>query len=503
MESLYNRAFEHGGGAETLTSLDNDFNVIGVGAESWKASDDGTYWDFALRKELQFSDGSPITAQDWVYTMQYSLSHNYDFGWYYFDIKNAQKVLAGEAKPEELGMEAVDDYTLRIYTESPVAYLPAVFSWFMVAKKGIWEDVGENWALDPARYISSGPYKLTEFNRDINHKWELNTNYKGVRVPYFTEIREETMPTGLAAYISGEAPGYGVGPTTPPAELQIIEGNPVLKAEMAEGIATGTDYIGFNTTGAFAPLDNPDVRLALCKAIDKDILVQEIFRGYSYTGWGLIPTGFPNNQDDAIKTLDPNVYDPEKARELLAAAGFPDGKDFPTFEMWIRQPSDTDLALCEAMQARWKENLNITVELRPSDFQSFTSNLKENAPIYYVNYNMDYLDPATFMNVWRSSGRHPHSDTSWDEFYTAANSILNDPAKRFEQLREAEKRLIEGTAWYFMKHNFSIGLSPCNLKGEWATPNKSGFVFKGGPPGVPNAIEGIYWADASCRAGVA
>ena len=83
------------------------------------------------------------------------------------------------------------------------------------------------------------------------------------------------------------------------------------------------------------------------------------------------------------------------------------------------------------MQARWKENLNITVELRPSDFQSFTSSLKENAPIYYVNYNMDYLDPATFMNVWRSSGRHPHTDTSWDEFYTAANSILNDPAKRF------------------------------------------------------------------------
>lgn len=503
MESLYNRAFEHGGGAETLTSLDNDFNVIGIGAESWKASDDGAYWDFALRKELQFSDGSPITAQDWVYTMQYSLSHNYDFGWYYFDIKNAQKVLAGEAKPEELGMEAVDDYTLRVYTESPVAYLPAVFSWFMVAKKGIWEDAGENWALDPARYVSSGPFKLTEFNRDINHKWELNTNYKGVRRPYFTEIREETLPTGLAAYIAGESSGFTVGPTTPPAELQIIEANPVLKSEMAEGIATGTDYIGFNTTGKFAPLDNPDVRLALCKAIDKDTLIQEIFRGYSYTGWGLIPTGFPNNQDDAIKTLDPNVYDPEKARELLAGAGFADGKDFPTFEMWIRQPSDTQLALCEAMQARWKENLNITIELRPSDFQSFTGNLKENAPIYYVNYNMDYLDPATFMNVWRSTGRHPHSDTSWDEFYTAANSILNDPDKRFEQLREAEKRLIESTAWYFLQHPFGIGLSPCNLKGEWATPNKNGFVFKGGPPGVPNAREGVYWAEASCRAGVA
>jgi len=502
MESLYNRAFEHAGGAETLTSLDLDFNVVGVGAESWQAAEDGTYWDFTLRKGLLFSDGTPITAKDWIYTMQYSLSHNYDFGWYYFDIKNAQKVLAGEVKPEELGMEAVDDFTLRIHTESPVAYLPAVFGWFEVAKQGIWEDAGENWALDPARYISSGPFKLTEFTRDVSHKWELNTNYKGTRVPYFTEIREESLPTGLAAYIAGDINGYSIGPATPAAERQLIESNPVLKTEMSKGIATSTDYIGFNTTGKFAPLDNPNVRLAICKAIDKDTLIQEIFQGYSYTGWGLIPTGFPNNQDDALKALAPNVYDPEAARKLLADAGFADGKDFPTFELWIRQPTDTQLALCEAIQARLKENLGITIELRPSDFQSFTGNLKENEPMYYVGYAMDYLDPATFMNVWRSTGRHPHSDPSWDEFYTAANSLLDDPAKRFEQLREAEKRLVESTAWYFLQHPFSEGLAPCNLKGEWATPNKDGFIFKGGPVGVPNAHEGVYWAEASCRDGI-
>ncbi len=502
MESLYNRAFEHCGGAETLTSLDLDFNVVGVGAESWQASEDGTYWDFLLRKELQFSDGSPVTAHDWIYTMQYSLSHNYDFGWYYFDIKNAQKVLSGEVAPEELGMEAIDDFTLRVHTESPVAYLPAVFGWFQVAKKGIWEDAGENWALDPARYVSSGPYKLTEFNRDISHKWELNTNYKGPRVPYFTEIREESLPTGLAAYIAGDIASYSVGATTPPAERQMIEANPVLSGEMHKGIATSTDYIGFNTTGKFPGLDNPDVRLALCKAIDKDTLIQEIFQGFSYTGWGLIPTGFPNNQDETLKALDPNVYDPEAARTLLANAGYASGADFPVYEMWIRQPTDIALALCEAIQARWMENLGIKVELRPSDFQSFTSNLKENAPIYFVGYAMDYLDPATFMNVWRSTGRHPHSDPSWDEFYTAANSILDNPAQRFEQLREAEKRLIESTAWYFLQHPYGISLSPCNLKGEWAVTNKDGFVFKGGPVGVPNAREGVYWADASCRADV-
>lgn len=503
MESLYNRAFEHAGGYDTLTTLDKDFNVIGVGAESWAPSEDGSYWDFKLRKELVFSDGTPITAKDWVYTMRYSLSHNYDFGWYYFDIKNAQKVHAGELPAEELGMEAVDDYTLRIYTEAPVPYLPALFGWFGVAKDGIWEEAGENWALDPDRYISSGPFKLVRFDRDVAHEWQLNPTYKGVRRPYFTTIREEKLPSGLPAYMSGDINSMGVGAGTTAAELALIENNPVLKSEMHPQIATGTDYIGFNTTGKFPALDNPKVRLALCKAIDKANLVETIYQGFSYPAWGLIPTGFVNNQDDALRDLDPNVYDVEVAQALLAEAGYPGGEGFPTFELWIRQPNERQQAICEAIQARWRENLGITVELRPSDFQSFTSNLKENAPIYYVNYAMDYFDPATFLNVWRSTGRHPHEDLSWDEFYNEANSIMDDPERRFAQLREAEKRLVESTAWYFVHHPYSVSLWPCNLRGEGTEPNANGFTFLFGNTGTLNAREGVYWAEASCRADLA
>ena len=111
MESVYNRAFEHAGGQETLTSLDTDFNVYGVGCEDWEAAEDGSYWDFSLRKGLTFSNGDPVTAKDWAYTLKWSLSNGYDFAWFYFDIKNAQPVTAGELPPEELGIEAVDDYS--------------------------------------------------------------------------------------------------------------------------------------------------------------------------------------------------------------------------------------------------------------------------------------------------------------------------------------------------------------------------------------------------------
>ena len=86
--------------------------------------------------------------------------------------------------------------------------------------------------------------------------------------------------------------------------------------------------------------------------------------------------------------LDPNVYDPEAAQKLLAEAGFPGGEGFPNFELYIRQPNAKQVAICEAVQARWKENLGIDIELRPSDFQSFTSAsfTEKTAPMYYVEY---------------------------------------------------------------------------------------------------------------------
>lgn len=498
MEALYNRTFEHACGQETLTTLDTNFNVIGVGAESWEVAEDGSYWDFYLRKELVFSDGSPVTAHDWVYTMRWSLSHGYDFAWYYFDIKNASKVTSGELPPEDLGMEAVDDYTLRVYTETTVPYMPAVFIWFEVAKKDIWETAGENWALDPERYIASGPWILKEFERGAKSTWVPNTTYKGIRKPYITEVREWPRATGLPAYMAGEIHSWSIGSTTPAAEIALVNANPVLRAESHPSLPTNTDYMGFNTTGKFEALDNRDVRVALCKAIDKANLVGEIFQGFSYPTYGILPKGFPGYNEEELINLEPNVYDPEAAKQLLSKAGYPDGKGFPKYEMWIRDPKGKLLPLCQAIQARWKEHLGIEVELRPTDFQTFTSNLKENEPIYVVNYSQDYFDPATFLNIFRSTGRHPHSDPDWDEFYGEINALL-DPEKRSAGLKEAEIRLFQDAAFYGLHCPFNIALWPCNKAGEWVEPNKDGYSFVNGAPGMFHAFEKWYWSNSDCR----
>jgi peptide/nickel transport system substrate-binding protein/oligopeptide transport system substrate-binding protein len=504
MESLYNRAYPLGYGSEVLTKLDKEKNVVGIGCESWQQSEDGLYWDFKLRPDLQFSDGAPITAEDWVWTFRRSFSNAYDFGWFFGDILNASEVLSGEMPPEELGMEAVDELTLRIYTAAPVPYVPALGVWAFVAPKQAYEQYGDNWSVEPDHYIASGPWKLVEFERGVSWGWELNPEYKGVNRPYYTQLRGRTLPEGLPAYIAGDIQQHAVSIDTPAAELGIIEENPILKEEMHPQPSVVTWYIGFNTMGEFAPLADQKVRLALSKAIDKEKIIAEVGRGFAYAASGVVPKGFPGNSYDALWEAEPNIFDPEAARQLLAEAGFADGEGFPAYELWIRAPVPYMVTLCEAVQAAWKEHLNINVQLYPTDHQSFTAATftEKTVPIYFVGYSLDYYDPATFLGVFRSGGRHPHDSAVYDETYNAGNA-LRDPAERFAKLAEAERILVDEVGYIFLIQPFTINLWPCNLAGEGLEPNAAGFQSDQGYGGGANSWVGAYWSNSSCRAGLA
>jgi ABC-type transport system substrate-binding protein len=502
MESLYNRAYPLGYGSEMLTTLDKDHNIVGVGCESWQQSEDGSYWDFFLRKGLEFSDGKPITADDWVFTFRRSFGNGYDFGWFYNDIKNAQEVRVGDVPPEELGMEAIDDFTLRIYTSSPAPHLPALGVWAHVAPPQAYEQFGDNWSLEPEHYIASGPWKLTEFERGVKWTFELNENYKGVNRPYFTQIRGRPLPTGLPAYMTGDIQGYSIGIDTPAGEVAIINSNPILRSESYPQPSPVTWYIGFHTGGDFPPLADQKVRLALNKAIDKQTIIGEVGRGFAYPAWGIVPKGFPGNVYDKLKDADPNVFDVEAAQKLLADAGFPNGEGFPKYELWIRNPAPYMVTLCEAVQAVWKEHLNIDVDLYPTDHQSFTSTVfrEKQIPMYFVGYSRDYFDPSTFLAVFRSGGRHPHDDPAFDEAYAAANKEF-DANKRLDLLGKSEEILVNSGAYVFLIQPFSIKLWPCNLAGEGIEPNQEGYQVENGY-GAAWPWAGTYWSDSKCRDGL-
>lgn len=505
MESMYNHAYEPGAVQEILTSLDADNNVRPIGCESFEMSEDGMYWDFKLRQNLVFSDGAPLTANDWVFTLRRSLSNGYDFGWFFYDIKNAAEVTEGGMDPEQLGIEAIDDYTLRIHTSAPCPHLPALGVWFEVAPAQAYAQYGDNWSLEPEHYIASGPYTLSEFERGISYRFDPNTTYNGVLCPYFESIRGELQPSGLPAYIAGDIYEYAVNQETPAGEISMVNSNPILRAESHPQPGKNTDYIGFNTLGGeFEPLNNKDVRLALCKAIDKETLVAEIGRGFASPAWGILPQGFPGYAGDQLKALEPNIFDVEAAKALLANAGYSEGAGFPKFELWMRAPGPSGLALCQAIQAQWKDHLGIEVELRPADFDAFTEKAfgEKTAAMYFVGYELDYYDPSTFLGVFRTDGgRHPHLDPEYDAFYLQAVSNL-DPVVRAEGLVEAEKLLVDSAAYMFVWNPFGTTLWPCNLSGWMLEPNADGYVRVGPPVATLWSHEGLYWSNSDCRAGL-
>jgi ABC-type oligopeptide transport system substrate-binding subunit len=502
MESMYNIVYQPGMGQEMLTTLDKHNKVYPVACESFQMSEDGLYWDFKLRKELVFSDGKPLTAEDWVYTLRRSLSNGYDFAWFYFDIKNAAEVTEGKLPPEELGIEAVEPYLLRIHTTAPCPHLPALGVWFEVAPRQAYEQYGDNWSLEPEHYISSGPYTLAVFERGVRYRLDLNPKYKGIVRPMITQNRAERLPTGLPAYIAGDIREYTTNFDTPASEIAMIEASPILKAESHPQPGVGTKYIGFNTLGSeFEPLNNPDVRLALCKAIDKVTLVNEIGRGFANPAWGILPKGFPNYAGDEMQKLEPNIYDVEAAKDLLAKAGYAGGAGFPKFEWWLRAPVPSELSLCQAIQAQWKERLGIDIQLHPADFDAFTDMafVQKKAPLYFVGYDLDYYDPSTFLGVFRTNnGRHPVDDPKYDEVYLNAVSTL-DLNKRAQLLVEAEKMLVNSANYYFVWSPFASILWPCNLQGPQLEPTDAGYTILGPATATYWAFTGLYWSNSDCH----
>lgn len=505
MESLYSKAYFHGLGSEPLTRLDKEGTVVGVCAESWKQSDDGMAWDFTLRKELVFSDGAPCTAKDWVWTFQRSFGKGYDFGWMFADILNSSDVLAGKMTPDQLGLEAVDDYTLRVKTGTRTPYIPAIMTWAYLAPKQAYDKYGDNWSVEPDHFITNGPWLLTEFERGVKWTFKLNKNYKGVAKPYMNELTSRPLPATLAAYMAGDNPAYTLNESSPVGEIGMVNANPVLRAESHPQFASVTWYLGFHTQGKFKELTDKKVRLALNKALDKTTMVGALGRGFAYPAWGILPKGFVGNSYDALSKEDPNVFDIEAAKKLLADAGFPDGKGFPEFELWIRSPTPYFTASCQAIQDAWKKNLGINVKLVPADHPTFTKAVftEKRIPIYFVGYSLDYWDPVTFLNVFRTGSRHPWASKDFDDAVTSANEQA-DSAKRLAGLAAAEKILVDDAGFVFWSCNFSIALWPCNIAGGWVTPNSLGYSAISTSPyaGGPNIYDDFYYTNSTCRAGL-
>ncbi|MEZ4733482.1 MAG: peptide ABC transporter substrate-binding protein [Caldilineaceae bacterium] len=469
-------------GGEPLAILDKDMMLLPGAAESWEVMDDKVTWHFHLRPEMEWSDGTPLTAHDWVNSFRYGAdpATGFDFAWYFFFMKNWTAVNAGELPVEELGCRAVDDYTLEVVTEYPAPYVPGWLAICVPHPKHAFDEHGEAWSLQPETYVASGPFKLAQLVPDGETVWEINTNYKGPIKPLVERIVyvPGTQPLGgspespqvtLASYLGGEY--YHTGPWSVPNLSDLQRARQEVPDELHSYPHFQTYYVGMNTFQA--PFDNLKVRQAFSHAIDRETLTNTVLRDQGQPAYTMVMNGFPGEHVDELK--DVQKYDPELAKQLLAEAGYPDGDGFPALEMWIRGPDRPEAA--EAVATMLAQNLNIQVSVVQAEVKTFMDTLNaKDLLFYWVPYQFDFVDASNFLSIWRSDGRHAWQNETFEELLRQADSEFDDATKRDDLFLQAERTLVEDCPAVFVFHPTFWQLWKPFMSGEDLTPNQAGFA---------------------------
>jgi len=432
---------------ESLVFADSkDLSPRPGAAESWEISPDGTVYTFHLRKNGRWSNGDPVTAQDFVESYHRVLmpSMGSQYSYMLYPLKNAEAFNLGKITNfDVVGVKALDDYTLELTLHSQTPYLLSMMfqdSWdpvpiSVIKKHGAIDDRTNPWTR-PENFVGNGPFVLKEWRINSHILVEKSPTYwnaKEVRLNKIYFDPTEDSDTAERMFRSGQLHS-DVQP--PPSKVafyrkykpSLIKVYPYL----------GTYIYKFNVTRP--PLTDKRVRKALAMAIDRNAITETILRA------GQVPAYFLTPPDTAGYTCQIKVKeDVAAARQLLAEAGYPDGKNFPTVEV-LFNTLQTHKAIAEALQQMWKKNLNIDIVLHNEEWKVYLDSMRR------TNYSLgrfawigDYVDPSTFLDLFTTeSGNNETgwSNAEYDQLVRLASNT-GDQAVRYDAYQKAEAILMD------------------------------------------------------------
>jgi len=406
--------------------------VIPGMAESWTTSADGKTVTFKIRKDAKWSDGSDLTANDFVYSWKRAIdpatASEYSWIWEYTNVVGAQKAAEGEGSVDDVGIRAVDDYTFEVKLINPTDYFVSLMSFyhFMPVKQSSVEAGADGaWAKDPELAVSNGPFHLTGYTIGDGLTLEKNPYYwaaDDVKIDVINVKFIDDQSTAYTAYKAGE---FDFLNDVPPAEV------PRLVAENPEYYIfplLGTYYYNFNMD-----LDmwkDVRVRQALTMAIDREQITEVLANG-NVPAAGFVPPGFvDNNGNDFFETagtygisIDDGSVD--KAKALLAEAGYPDGAGFPKFTL-LYNTSEGHKKVAEMVQEMWKTNLGIECTLENQEWAVFQDT--RTAGDYELargGWITDFLDPMGLLAIFVTGNSYNdpnYSNPDYDSLMAKANA---------------------------------------------------------------------------------
>jgi len=429
-------------------------------AESHTVSEDGRVWRFTLR-DAQWSDGTPVTAQDFQFAFRRILDPNTlaQYASLLYAIENAQPVNEGAMDADQLGVRAIDEKTLEIRLEYPAPYLPGLLSHYTAfpVPRHVVEAHGAAW-IQPENIEVNGPFKLTEWRTNDYVHVEKNPLFYDAENVCLSEIYFYPTNDNNAAvrrlragelHINSEFPGQ-----------KIDELREQLPGYVRVSPFLSTVYYAYNVRRP--PFDDARVREALAMALDRDFMVNEILKTGQIPADRLVPPGIANYQEGAqVWWWDLSLEERRaKARQLLTEAGF--GPDNPLqFEYTHRNTSDNP-RVAPVVQADWEAIADwVDVDITGIETQIHYDNLRAgNFEVGDAAWVADFNDPINFLYLLETKTGQmnygKYSNPEYDALVDASNREL-DMERRAALMSQAEQIMLDDMPiipmWYFVTKN--------------------------------------------------
>ncbi len=441
--------------------------VPGV-AERWEISSDGLTYTFFLRADAKWSDGKPVTSEDFVASWRRALTPSLgaaNAGMLYV-VQGAEAFHKGALKDfAQVGVTASSPTTLRVKLEHPTPYFLSLLThpvWSpvplkVIAAHGDAYSRGTPWTRS-GRHVSNGAFKLKEWS--TNHKLVVEkapTYWDAARVrlnaihfyPIESADPEERMFRSGQLHITYVLP-FGKVDAYKRTSPQFLRTDTYLNTYF------------FRLNVRHPPLNNEKVRRALALAVDRSTIVEKLIRGGSQPATAVTPPGM------AGYVPPPGTpSDLAAARALLAEAGFPGGKGFPPLDM-LFNTKDNNRLIAEAVQEMWRRDLGIEVRLLNQEYKVvLTERRAGRYQILLGDWVGDYLDPTTFLDLWRSDNGNNHTGWGSPEYdallFAAARS--SDLTARAAQLQKAEALMLAASPVIPLYYNTHVFLAQPSVKG--------------------------------------
>ena len=426
-----------------LLKLDNNLEPVpDIAASMPNVSIDGLTYTFQLRKDVKFSDGTPVTANDFQYSWNRAAdpaTNSPTAAEYLGDIVGVNDELSGKAT-QISGVKVIDNYTLQVTINSPESYFLYKLTFpasFIVEKNNV--NTGTNCWKTP---IGTGPFTVQEWKQQTDFILARNDLYYG-DMPKIAEIDMTLNSTtsDMDLFETGQ-----IDLTNPSAAYydQIMDPSGPFNQDLSQSPSLSVDYIGFNCKEA--PFNDPDIRQAFSLAIDKDTILNLTYRNMAQKAEGILPPGIPGYNNNLVGL----GFDVSKAQALIKASTYGNVANLPTITLTIAGEGGSTSPLIQALVYQWKQNLGVTIQIRELAPEVYYAQLaQEEDQMYSSGWIADYPYPQDFLDILFSSGSTynygGYSNPQFDSLIQQANQT-QDQTKAFALYQQAEQLMVNDAA---------------------------------------------------------